>query len=200
MRILFTSTPNYGHLYPLVPFARALADAGHEVAFAMRAAFAPALADLGFRHFPAGLDRDINDVYPELRTWRGPDRVAFVQREVSAGLRPRHMIPAILALAATWPPDSDRTGNVGVRRVPRRRGAGAAARDGDRPRRAGRRPLPDQSRSPGRARGAAYGARRHLHDVPGLAYQHRRAGGRGRCRRLPAHHHGHAPGHPGRAI
>lgn len=62
MRVLFTSTPNYGHLYPLVPFARALADAGHEIAFAMRASFAPALADLGFRHFPAGLDRDINDV------------------------------------------------------------------------------------------------------------------------------------------
>ena len=64
MRVLFTSTPNYGHFHPLVPFARALADAGHEVAFAARAAFAPALAHPGFRHFPAGLDRDINDVYP----------------------------------------------------------------------------------------------------------------------------------------
>ncbi len=105
MRVLFTSTPNHGHLYPLVPFARALADAGHEVAFAMRAAFAPTLADLGFRHFPAGLDRHSNEVYPQLRTWRGPDCVAFVQREVFAGLYPRHLVPDLLALAATSPPN-----------------------------------------------------------------------------------------------
>ncbi len=105
MRVLFTSTPNYGHFHPLVPFARVLADAGHEVAFAAPAALAAAVAHTGFRHFPAGFERDISDVYPELSILRGPDRVAFMGREIFAGLWPREMIPALLALAATWPPD-----------------------------------------------------------------------------------------------
>lgn len=105
MRVLVTSTPSYGHFHPLAPLARALANAGHEVAVATGASFAPVVAHAGFRHVPAGFDGDINDVYPQLRTWRGPDRVAFMRREVFAGLRPRHMLPDLLALAATWPPD-----------------------------------------------------------------------------------------------
>jgi UDP:flavonoid glycosyltransferase YjiC (YdhE family) len=105
MRVLFTNTQGYGHFHPLVPFARALVDAGHDVAFASASTFAAAVAHAGFRHFPAGLDRDINDVYPELRTWRGPERVAFMGREVAADLWPRHMVPDLLALAATRPPD-----------------------------------------------------------------------------------------------
>ena len=50
MRVLFTCVASYGHFHPLVPFARALAGAGHEVAVATRAAFAPAVAHAGFRH------------------------------------------------------------------------------------------------------------------------------------------------------
>src|SRR5215213_6759049 len=105
MRVMFTSTPLFGHFHPLLPFAHALADAGHDVAFAAPAALAEAVAHAGFRHLPAGLDRPINDVYPALRTWRGPDRVAFMLREVFGDLWPRHMVPALLALAETWSPD-----------------------------------------------------------------------------------------------
>lgn len=105
MRVLFTTTLSYGHFHPLVPFARALVDAGHEVAVATGASFAPVLAHTGLRHVPAGFDGDINDMYPQLRTWWGPDRVAFMRREVFAGMRPRHMFRDRLAFAATWPPD-----------------------------------------------------------------------------------------------
>jgi len=105
MRVLFTCIPAYGHFHPLLPFARALADAGHEVAFATGANFAPVVAHTGFRHFTAGLDSDVNDLVPRLRTLTGPDRVAFMGREVFGELRPRHLIPDVLALAATWPPD-----------------------------------------------------------------------------------------------
>jgi UDP:flavonoid glycosyltransferase YjiC (YdhE family) len=56
MRVPFTSTPSYSHVHPLVPFARALAEAGHEVAFATGASFAPVVAHTGFRHVPAGFD------------------------------------------------------------------------------------------------------------------------------------------------
>ena len=38
MRVLFTSTPQYGHFHPLVPFARAMAEAEHEISFATPAA------------------------------------------------------------------------------------------------------------------------------------------------------------------
>jgi UDP:flavonoid glycosyltransferase YjiC (YdhE family) len=106
MRILFTSAPLYGHFHPLVPFARALTDAGHEVAFAAPTALAAAVAHAGFRHLPAGLDRDLGDVFPALHTMPpGPERAALMQGTVFADLWPRHMIPDLLALPATWPPD-----------------------------------------------------------------------------------------------
>lgn len=104
MRVLFSCIAAYGHFHPLVPFAQPLARAGHEVAFAAPGFFAPAVEGAGFRHFPAGLDRPLSDVYPQLRTWTGPDRVAFVQ-QTGAELLTRHMIPDLLALAVTWPPD-----------------------------------------------------------------------------------------------
>ncbi len=87
MRVLFTCLPFSGHFYPLVPFARALA-AGHEVAFAAPAPFASAVESAGFRHFPAGIAP------------RAP-----YSREIFTDLLPRHTIPDLLALAATWPPD-----------------------------------------------------------------------------------------------
>src|SRR3954468_7191787 len=42
LRVLFSCRPLTGHLYPLVPLARAAAEAGHEVAFATAE---PALTD-----------------------------------------------------------------------------------------------------------------------------------------------------------
>src|SRR4051812_43914761 len=56
MRILFTTQPGSGHFHPLVPLARALAAAGHAVAFAAAPALHPAIAASGFRAFAAGLD------------------------------------------------------------------------------------------------------------------------------------------------
>ena len=41
MRVLFTTQPIPSHLHPLVPLARALADAGHDVAFATARSFLP---------------------------------------------------------------------------------------------------------------------------------------------------------------
>lgn len=106
MRVLFTSsTRGPGHFHPLVPIARALANAGHEVAVAGPAPLAEALAHLGLRHFPAGLAKQFSDVYPQIRTLPATESVAFIRREVFAGLLPRAMVPDLLALAAAWPPD-----------------------------------------------------------------------------------------------
>lgn len=55
MRILLTCSPAYGHFHPMGPLGRALADAGHEVAFATASDFCERVERCGFRTFPAGL-------------------------------------------------------------------------------------------------------------------------------------------------
>lgn len=70
MHVLFTTHPAAGHFHPQVPLARALAAAGHEVAFACSPAFAPTVEATGFRCFPAGItwmEADMDSAFPELR-------------------------------------------------------------------------------------------------------------------------------------
>ncbi len=55
MRALFTCLPGYGHFLPMAPLARAVADAGHELAVATAADFCPRVEKAGFRAFPAGI-------------------------------------------------------------------------------------------------------------------------------------------------
>lgn len=55
MRILFSGRPAYGHLYPLLPLARAARDAGHRVTVATGASFVPQLAEFGFDTREAGI-------------------------------------------------------------------------------------------------------------------------------------------------
>lgn len=56
MRVLFSSTPGYGHVLPLLPLARAFAAAGHDVGFASGPSWRARLQDEGFGFLPAGLD------------------------------------------------------------------------------------------------------------------------------------------------
>src|SRR5215203_3445928 len=55
-RFLFSSTGGYGHIHPLIPLARALKDAGHQVAFTSRASLAPMMEAAGYEFFPVGGD------------------------------------------------------------------------------------------------------------------------------------------------
>jgi UDP:flavonoid glycosyltransferase YjiC (YdhE family) len=54
VRVLFSTLPGLGHFHPMVPLAQAIAEGGHEVAFATSASFCPTVASSGFRSFPAG--------------------------------------------------------------------------------------------------------------------------------------------------
>jgi UDP:flavonoid glycosyltransferase YjiC (YdhE family) len=56
VRILFSCVAGFGHLYPLLPLARALAAEGHAVAIATGAGMQPAAQAAGFKTFAAGLD------------------------------------------------------------------------------------------------------------------------------------------------
>lgn len=71
MRVLLTSTPALGHLQPMLPLARALRGAGHEVAVAAAPELCARVEDAGLVALAAGLDGD--DLFPELAR-RNPDR------------------------------------------------------------------------------------------------------------------------------
>jgi UDP:flavonoid glycosyltransferase YjiC (YdhE family) len=58
MRVLFTCRPAHGHFHPLVPLARAVTGAGHDVAFATGEPFRGSVEAAGFEAFAAGLSQD----------------------------------------------------------------------------------------------------------------------------------------------
>jgi UDP:flavonoid glycosyltransferase YjiC (YdhE family) len=64
MRALFTTQPGFGHLNPLLPYAVAMRDAGHEVRFASAAVFAEAIEQHEFECAAIGPDF----------TWEAPER------------------------------------------------------------------------------------------------------------------------------
>ncbi|MEV4316850.1 glycosyltransferase [Actinocrispum sp. NPDC049592] len=70
MRIVFTSLPAYGHLYPMLPLALACADAGHEVTVATGEPFAGRLPLPTARTFDADKLNDLQ--HQTARSRRGP--------------------------------------------------------------------------------------------------------------------------------
>jgi MGT family glycosyltransferase len=109
MRVLFTTLPGYGSFQPLVPVARALIEAGHEVAFAASAAFCPVIVRAGFRCFAAGYDFFLDDreaLFAHVRSILGPQAAPLSGvRDVFAGFLTPRMVSDVLAIAQTWPFD-----------------------------------------------------------------------------------------------
>lgn len=64
MRILFSALPHYGHVIPLVPLARACADAGHDVTFATGGPLLGRLPVKSVRGYP---DRTLEQTEEEVR-------------------------------------------------------------------------------------------------------------------------------------
>ena len=108
MRVLFTVQPSTGHLHPLVPVARALASAGHELAVCSSPSFRADVESFGLTHVDAGLDWLASDQ----ATWTafppmpppGPAFAAFVVT-VFADITARRMAPDLLRIAHDWKPD-----------------------------------------------------------------------------------------------
>ncbi len=114
MRFLFTSLPGAGHFHPLVPVARALESAGHDVLVATAPSAHASVEGSGFRAVSAGFDRqrDVSDEqYARLQAelealpLDGPARTLFRIRELFAGLYAELMVPDLLAIAEDWRPD-----------------------------------------------------------------------------------------------
>lgn len=86
MRVLFSSVPELGHLYPMLGLARALADAGHDVGFAVSPELAPRAGQGGFETILVG---------QELADWVA-ETARRVGGEPGAGLAPDEILPWFL--------------------------------------------------------------------------------------------------------
>jgi len=109
-RILISTTPGSGHLNPLLPVAHALAEAGHEVAFAARPFLADKLNDAGFRFFAVGSDREADPEYQAFKAERdrmptGEALEHFIYTRLFCGIMPRLYAPGLVAAARGWKPD-----------------------------------------------------------------------------------------------
>jgi UDP:flavonoid glycosyltransferase YjiC (YdhE family) len=108
MRVLFTCVAATGHFHPLVPVARALTEAGHEVAFATHASLAPLVERAGFRHWPAGLgvsSPGVAALLTEMSRLPRSEQKAFAARRIFAGVLAAPMAADLLAVLAEWPAD-----------------------------------------------------------------------------------------------
>jgi len=108
MRALFTCHPTFSHFLPLTPIAHALAEAGHDVAFGTPDSLRPAVEAAGFRWVRAGVENDDPEmaaVRASILELRGFDLDRFIHEHSFGTIRPRRMVPDLLALAESWRPD-----------------------------------------------------------------------------------------------
>jgi UDP:flavonoid glycosyltransferase YjiC (YdhE family) len=108
VRALFTLISSHSHWHPLVPLARALQEAGHEVAFATTPSFGRTIEAGGFRAFGVGRGDT-----PEERAQRAALRAGmtphedldFTMGQVFAGETAERALPDMLRVMGEWRPD-----------------------------------------------------------------------------------------------
>lgn len=111
MRVLCTCLPGQGHFLPMVPLARALQDAGHEVAFATAADFLPSVEARGFPAFAAGLSlpeqmREAARRYPEHHALPpGKERFCTFVPRMLAGVAAPPRAADLAPIVRDWRPD-----------------------------------------------------------------------------------------------
>lgn len=109
-RFLFSTTGGYGHWHPLVPLARALQQAGHTVAFAVRPARQSLLEAAGFTVLPVGGDDLTGDpVYQQVKARlqtmpMGLAAELFSYPWLFGGIPARVRTPELVAIARAWQP------------------------------------------------------------------------------------------------
>ena len=98
MRILITTQPGAGHVGPLIPFARALCDAGHRVEFAARVAAAGMIERHGFCARPWPTPRRPPARPPTgARPGRSAGSTAHFFADVFVGMDARAALPGVLS-------------------------------------------------------------------------------------------------------
>ena len=107
VRVLCATTANDGHFGPLLPFARALAAAGHEVRVLAPASYAEAVAAAGFVHepFADAPPELIGPVMGRLPSLPFEEADDLVVREVFGRIDAQAGLPAAIETMARWRPD-----------------------------------------------------------------------------------------------
>ena len=107
MRFLFTTTGHAGHVLPLVPFARACVEAGHEVRVAAPRSRGAVIerAGLPFWPFDDPPEDEVWSVFAPTAAMSADEANAVVIGEIFGRLATRAAVPGLLALARAWRPD-----------------------------------------------------------------------------------------------
>ena len=110
MRVLFTSSPGWGHVHPMVPLAREFVGQGDEVMWVTGADACLRLTREGFRTSAAGLsERDgmseLSRQFPELQTMAPADRPEFMFPRLFGVVRAASMLTDLLPIAKAWVPE-----------------------------------------------------------------------------------------------
>ena len=107
VRVLCATTANDGHFGPVLPFARAFAEAGHEVRVAAPASYAGRVAEAGFGHEPfADPPRElIGPVMARLPAMAFEAADDLVIREVFARIDAQAALPSLKETVRRWRPD-----------------------------------------------------------------------------------------------
>lgn len=107
MRVLFSTTAGAGHFGPMVPFARACRDAGHDVRVAAPASFADAVAATGLDHAPfADVPPEVmGQIFGRLPELSRDEANRLVMTEVFGRLDAQAALPGLTEIMATWRPD-----------------------------------------------------------------------------------------------
>ncbi|WP_310526466.1 glycosyltransferase [Nocardioides sp.] len=110
MRVLFSSTWGYGHIFPMLPLARAFRDAGHDVLWATSAEATRHVAAAGLDAAPAGAAgpeffKALGRLHAIAATIAPPERAAFMYPSMFGELLTPPMVADLLPLARDWQPD-----------------------------------------------------------------------------------------------
>ena len=110
MKVLCTCLPGHGHFNPMFAQARALADAGHHVAFSTAAAFCPRVEAAGFEAFPSGISLP-EQVAEGRRRFPDDDRLPGRERfenfvpKMLAGVAAPSRVDELVSIVRRWQPD-----------------------------------------------------------------------------------------------
>ena len=109
MRVLFTSSPGWGHIHPMVGLARAFTEHGDSVLWVTGADACIRLEQEGFRTSAAGLsERDgmseLNRQFPEIQALAPSERPNYMFPRLFGTVRAAAMLVDLVPAAEAWSP------------------------------------------------------------------------------------------------
>jgi UDP:flavonoid glycosyltransferase YjiC (YdhE family) len=106
MRILMTTLGGEGHLRPLLPFADAFRDLGHDVLIAIPESAAERVDEAGHDAWELADPPEVESIFSRANAAASADEAnAIVIGEVFAGVYARASLPGVMAATAEWLPD-----------------------------------------------------------------------------------------------